>query len=534
MRRLPAAAAVLLAAVLLALPPRADAAAYRLRSLTVTAGERGAVYVELVATGPLSARLTRRTGSLVTFSVWPLLLDRPIVYPVGKNGIVEVRLTQIGPVLVAAAVRTSSEVYVEITAHPSERIVAGLFPVSQEPALAAAAPESPRAPVLPEALPAPGEVIALVEGRARLLSTPGLVRVAVSNPKVADVVTVSDRETILNGLAPGEATLFVWLRNTAPLSYTVRVAPAKPDPDDVLLNALRALAPETVRIAFAGKALVVSGFVDTQLEKERILGAARGAMKDRGEVVDLLEVRSPIQVQLGVRIAEINLMALRETGLEWGMWWPPQQQEGTTVVTTTAPAQGPPPTSPYLFLFTTKGGIFPIQQGEVFFRLAALAQEGKANILATPNVVTVAGKEAKLVVGGQVPVPTGQGSVEFKPFGVVLNATPEVDSAGRISLRLEVSSSELDFTRTVQVAGATLPTMIDRRVTTQVSLLPGETLGIGGLISHITQEQLNKIPILGDLPVLGALFRSRSFQERKTEVVFFVTPQILGREGGGR
>jgi len=503
----------------------------RLRGLSVTVGERGAVFVELVATGPVSARLLQRTRTGVTFSVWPLVLESPLVYPVGRSGVVEVRLVQTGPTLVVASVKTAGEVYVELTSHPSERVVAGLFPVSPGPALALAPPAHPAAPVLPEALPAPGEAIALVEGHARLLSTPGLLRVAVSNPKVADVVTVSDRELVLNGISPGETTLILWLRDQAPVSYLVKVATSKPDERDVLVDALRALSTEGVRFAFAGKALVVSGFVDTQVEKERILMAVKGAAKDRWEVVDLLEVRSPIQVQIGVRVAEVNLQALKDAGVEWGMFWPPQQQQQTTITTTTTP-QGPPPTFPWLFLFGTEGGIFPIQSGEIFFRLALLAQQGKANILATPNLVTVAGKEAKLVVGGQVPVPTGQGSVEFKPFGVVLNATPEVDSRGRITLKLEISNSELDFTRTVQVAGSTLPTIIDRRVTTQVSLLPGETLGIGGLISHITQEQLSKIPVLGDLPIIGALFRSRSFQERKTEVLFFVTPEVVGKRGG--
>ena len=528
--------ALILALALASVAPAPAGSAQRIRSLSVTAGERGAVFIEIVATGPVHARLVQRARSGVTFSAWPLVLDSPLVYPVGRSRVVEVRLEQIGPTLVLVTVKTTGEVYVELTAHPSERVVAGLFPASPSPALALAPPASPRGPILPEALPPPGEAITVVEGHARLLSTPGLVRVATSNPRVADVVTVNDRELILNGVSPGEATLILWLQGRAPASYTVRVAPSKPDERDVLVDALRALSAKDVRFSFAGKALVISGYVDTQVEKERILSAAKGAAKDRWEVVDLLEVRSPIQVQIGVRVAEVNLMALKEAGLEWGMFWPPQeqqQQQQITVPTTTTP-QGPPPTFPALFLFSTKGGIFPIQSGEIFFRLALLAREGKANILATPSLVTMAGKEAKLVVGGQVPVPTGQGSVEFKPFGVVLNATPEVDSQGRISLKLEISNSELDFTRTVQVAGAVLPTIIDRRVATQVSLLPGETLGIGGLISHITQEQLNKIPILGDLPVIGALFRSRSFQERKTEVVFFVTPEIVGKGGGSQ
>jgi pilus assembly protein CpaC len=191
------------------------------------------------------------------------------------------------------------------------------------------------------------------------------------------------------------------------------------------------------------------------------------------------------------------------------------------------------------FYWIVSGGLFPPSGYELFFRLLALVQRGQARVVASPNVVTMAGKEARLVVGGQIPVPGQGGNVEYRPFGVVVTATPEVDGSGRITLKLQASSSDLDFSRVVQVAGSQLPTLVDRSVSTQVSMASGEVLGIGGLIARVNQEILRKFPILGDIPILGELFRSRSYQTHETEVVFLVSPKILPSraqdgQGGGR
>jgi len=139
--------------------------------------------------------------------------------------------------------------------------------------------------------------------------------------------------------------------------------------------------------------------------------------------------------------------------------------------------------------------------------------------------VTLASRQARLVIGGQIPLPSGNGQIEYKPYGVVMTFTPEPNGDDKLFLTLEASSSQLDWANQVEVSGSRLPALIDRRVTTQLSLLPGQTFGIGGMISHVKQEQIEKIPILGDLPILGALFRIRRFQEQKSEVLFFVTPE---------
>ncbi len=517
-----------LAAALTAPPAVVAEQAHRIRGLTVTVAEKGAVYVELVATGPVSARGPFLEPGRVVYEVGPVLISAPLVYPVGRSGVREVRVDGAGGLKAKVTVLVDREVTAELKVEPAERVVLGLFPRVPEPALAQRAPSSPAPPRLPEALPDPSQEIRLVEGHARLFATPGLVRVAISNPKVADVVTVTDRQLLLNGLAAGESTLVVWLRDRAPLSYTVRVLPSKPDEREVLLSAVRAAMPQGVTAAFVGNALVLSGYVGTQYDRKRAVDVAKAAAKDKAEVVDLIEVRSPVQVMLSVRVAEIELSALKDLGVEWGMFWPPQQIQSFGGAPVIISQGGPPPTTPQLFLFYLTGGVArPLPGGDFFFRLGLLVQRGKARILATPNIVAMAGQEARLVVGGQIPLPTGQGGVEYKPFGVVLNTTPEVSGGGRITLKLEISNSDLDFSRAVTVQGASLPTLIDRRVSTSVSLMDGETLGIGGLVSHITQEQIRKIPILGDIPIIGELFKSRSFQERRTQAMFFVTPQIL-------
>jgi pilus assembly protein CpaC len=511
-----------------------------LRGVSVSQSQAGHSVVEVLFTGPVTARVADERGPDAVVRVNPARVSVSAVYPVSRHGIKEVRIRQAGPVEVEIRVVVSEPGAVKVEVGqadaPSERVAlvlsrkrdapeVALGPGGRGSAIGSAAEE----------LPQGGGVLELVEGRSRLLAVPGLKRVAVSNPQVADVVTVSDRELVLNGLKPGEATLIVW-QGQGSRMFTVSVAPAKPSEQEVALRAFRAMLPDGVRAIAVGRSLLLSGAVQDQVVKERILAAARAAVKDQLEVVDQIEVKDPIQVQLEVRIVEVSRSSLSELGLSWGMTFQPQAPSGGVFL---APVSTDRQFLQDAFYWIVSGGLFPPSGYELFFRLLALVQRGQARVVASPNVVTMAGKEAKLVVGGQIPVPGQGGNVEYRPFGVVVTATPEVDGSGRITLKLQASSSDLDFSRVVQVAGGQLPTLVDRSVSTQVSMASGEVLGIGGLIARVNQEILRKFPILGDIPILGELFRSRSYQTQETEVVFLVSPKILpsraqGGQGGGR
>jgi pilus assembly protein CpaC len=498
---LAAAAVALLQAAALAQPARVV-----FMSLS---GSGEAYRVEVFTSLPVEAE---RTGQEAGRSVWrlrPAHLSAPLRH---SRGQVAVSASQAGP----------AEVEVSIS-HPAGwagEAGAGRTGVTFRVGPAAAHAR-------PGQTPQPGaasEEITLRKGHGTLLRVPGLVRVMVANPKVADVAVVSASEVVLTAVDVGETTLFLWgaggLRR-----HTVRVVAADPSASEAAAEMIRAMAP-TVQVSQVGSALVLSGQVDTQLDRQRLVRAAQAAVKEsKLEVVDLLEVRSPVQVRLEVRVAEIGITDVRSLGVTLGMLTPEGQ----------ALPQG-------VFAWLVSGGILqPV--GDLLAQITALVQAGKARVLAAPNVVTESGQEARIVVGGQLPVPgggggqqgqQGGGGVEFRPFGVVLNATPEVTASGAVRMKLDVSNSELDFSRTVNVQGSQLPTIIDRSVRTTVVMRPGDSLVLGGLVSHVTQEVVRKFPILGDLPVIGELFRSREFQERVTEAVFVVTPMVLPWPPGGK
>lgn len=491
----------------------------RVQSVSVSVGSDGTAVVEVLFTSRVSAEVVSRSATEVRVRTTPATVSVPLFYPVHRGTVQAVRIERSGPMQVDIRVTVSGEVEVRTPAEPSERLSVELS--RRQGAEVAVAPSAARRSVA-ERLPDSGAPLELREGQARLLLVPGLRRVAVSNPSVADVVTVSDREIILNGLKEGEATLILWTA-AGTTSHPVIVASARPSETDLALRALRAALPEGVRLLHVGRAVVLSGAVQDQIVRDRLVASVRAALKDL-EVVDQLDVRDPVQVQLEVRIVEVNRSSLRDLGVNWGMTFQPETPGGGVFLT---PINTERQFLEQTFLWIVSGGIFPPEGYSLFFRLAALVQQGLARVLAAPNVVTMAGKEARLVVGGQVPLPSQNGGVEYRPFGVVLNSTPEVDPSGRITLKLHASSSDLDFSRVIQVAGGQIPALVDRSVSTQVSMMPGEVLGIGGMIGRTSQEVVSKIPILGDLPIIGELFRSRRFQTGETEVVFLVTPRIV-------
>ena len=168
-----------------------------------------------------------------------------------------------------------------------------------------------------------------------------------------------------------------------------------------------------------------------------------------------------------------------------------------------------------------------------------LKQQGLGKILAEPNLVATSGQEASFLAGGEfpIPVPSGLGtvSIEYKKFGVALVFTPTVLDNDKISLRVNPEVSELDFTSqtTVVVQGFLVPALRVRRTSTQVEMKDGQTLAIAGLLSDTHRNVINKYPLIGDLPVLGALFRSKNFQKSETELVILVTPHLVKNQPPG-
>jgi Flp pilus assembly secretin CpaC len=267
-----------------------------------------------------------------------------------------------------------------------------------------------------------------------------------------------------------------------------------------------ASAPDTVR---------VEGVVATQYDLQKIEAVAKTYAKN---VTLLVRVHAPVQVQITTIVAEINRTAMNNLGIEWGGSDPAN------------PNTLPLLSTPYSFAF----GYIPGANIALQFlvaRLHLLEQRNAAKTLANPRLVVLEGQTSRLLVGGQVPIPEvgalGQTTVTFKEFGVRLEFKPVVRPDEPITLDLLTEVSELDFAQAIVTNGFTIPTIRTRRVQTVVSMRPGEALAIGGLIQRVESKVVTKIPILGDIPILGALFRSTNFQRGESELVIFVTPSIV-------
>jgi len=515
------------------------AAESAISAVTITASGQAAE-VEITTALPATAQLLQADGRQVVLAVDARGPVAAAVVPVGRAGISHVTITPAGDGGARAVIATTRFVRAQLRSGqtPSRRIVVALMPpspVDTGPLPPAGAPLGPQAgsasgntATSVSVVSADGTTLQLVEGQGQLLSAPQLQRVAVSNPEVADIITISDRELLLNGKKSGRTTLLLWLRGHDVIRIIVEVAPSAPGERERIADLLReAVGDEVVRVSWVGNALVLAGSVKTQVTKERLQSLAAGAIKGIRDatVVSHLDVREPIQYRLTVRVIEIDNNALQQLGVRWGMWWRGiiQRPDGSFDL---APEGTFPDLRLGTFLFgITGGGVFTLSAAQIAAQLLPLVQRGAATIVAAPSVVTLASRQARLVIGGQIPLPSGNGQIEYKPYGVVMTFTPEPNGDDKLFLTLEASSSQLDWANQVEVSGSRLPALIDRRVTTQLSLLPGQTFGIGGMISHVKQEQIEKIPILGDLPILGALFRIRRFQEQKSEVLFFVTPE---------
>jgi pilus assembly protein CpaC len=238
-----------------------------------------------------------------------------------------------------------------------------------------------------------------------------------------------------------------------------------------------------------------------------------------GKVVNLLSIGSSQQVMLEVRFAEVKRSALKQIGLNWDVLSDSEKLIGTV-------GNGVSPDAFGVISRAFRG------LGENFnVTLDALERKGVVTTLAEPTLVALSGETASFLAGGEFPIPISQGldsiSIEYKQYGVGLAFTPVVLADGRISMRVRPEVSELSDAGAVKLGGYTVPALTTRRAETTVELGSGQSLMIGGLLSNTTNNSIDKAPFLGDLPILGSLFRSTKFKRDETELVIIVTPYLV-------
>jgi pilus assembly protein CpaC len=381
-------------------------------------------------------------------------------------------------------------------------------------------------------------VLVVAKGNSTVVAHPQtLQRVLITNPEIADVVPVSAQEIVVNGISPGTTTLLFWDVGGIRTTYSIQVTA---DATSVQNELRRAFPGETLSDTAMGNTLILAGETRNPEVARRAVELA-ASMDPEAQVLDHIVVPDRGQVLLRVRIAEVSRTAMRDLGAHLLRVDPSNlrgDDEGMI-----SPGGVVPPGSNFLNLplgpnqtFSDAVNFFLFQRSSnVAAFIQALQTQGDFKSLAEPNLMTLPNETASFLAGGEFPFPVVQGgaqsggvTVEFREFGVRLNFTPEITNAGAIRLAVEPEVSSLDFSGGLELAGFQIPVLLSRRASTVVEIQPGQTFAIAGLMDNKMTESVRKVPLLGDIPILGQLFRSSSFQQSQTELLVLVTPHLVG------
>jgi len=362
-------------------------------------------------------------------------------------------------------------------------------------------------------------VISVSKGSSVLLVNPlAISRFSVGEPTIAEAIVLSPTEVLINGKGLGTTTLLIWDNSGQVRVNSVEVTADAPG----LQRFLKQLMPdEDIQVSASGNTVTVSGNVKDPNSVARAIDIAKGS---GATIVDNLVAPQAIQVLVRVRFAEINRTALKDWSSRFSTLNPHKLDDDGDYLVTTDPTVG------------NDAITFLLNNGDANLRafIAAATQKGDLRTLAEPNLMTLPGKEAFFLAGGEFPFPSVQGgsssgavSITFKDFGIKLRFTPNIARNGAIRLKVAPEVSSLDFANGLVIQGFQIPSLRTRRAETEVELREGQFLAIAGLIDNETTRALTKIPILGDIPILGELFKSRGNRDRRTELLVLVSPSLV-------
>jgi pilus assembly protein CpaC len=379
----------------------------------------------------------------------------------------------------------------------------------------------------------------LLVGRSTVLDvgTP-IARVSLTSADVADALVTTPTQLLINGKLPGTISMFVWDRAGALRRYELTV-----QRDLALLSEqLKQLFPtENISATANGKNVVLTGNVTNKDVIEKAVNVAAGYVDKKEEVTTLLQLgqgAATNQVLLRVRFAEVSRSAMTELGVQFAA---NGAKDGRYFGRSTTQQFGAPEWDEQgRFVFSDFLNLFFFDSKEqLAVVVKALSEKGLFQSLAEPNLVAESGKEASFLAGGEFPIPIAQGSganigvsVTYKEFGVRLTFTPTVNG-DRVHLKVRPEVSALDFNNSVVLGGFRIPGLSTRRTETELELANGQTFAIAGLMNNTMVQSLRKIPGLGDIPILGYLFRSKGAEKNQTELVVMITPEILPNNSRG-
>ncbi|MBA3806460.1 MAG: type II and III secretion system protein family protein [Acidobacteria bacterium] len=353
-------------------------------------------------------------------------------------------------------------------------------------------------------------------------------RFSVSNPEIAEAVLVAPDQVLVNGKAFGQVNFIAWEQSGGKfLVFDVFVRANL----SLIDSQIRALFPkDDIRLSQANGSVVLSGSVKDPQTATQVQSVVEAA---GFKTVNMLAspVKNAMQVQLMVRVAEVSRNKMKDLGLSYAYQG---GSSGAYANSGSGPSSLGGVTNGILSgTFSSALNLF-VMGGNTLAMIRALQQQGALRSLAEPNLIAMDGQQASFLAGGEFPVPIVQSgdnrtsvTVVFKEYGVRLNFKPTIIDEDHIRLELEPEVSTIDFTTGVKFDGFVIPALRTRRAKTGIELRDGQSFALAGLLDNSEQRSLSKVPVLGDIPIIGALFKSKSFQKQETELMFIVTAQLV-------
>jgi pilus assembly protein CpaC len=391
--------------------------------------------------------------------------------------------------------------------------------------------------------------------------------IVAGNPDIADVKPLGDRTIYVLGRQTGTTNIVLF--DDAAKQIGVLDVEVTIDTGSLQQNILGSTGSGGIRVRASEGQVILSGTAVDAVAAEKAMAIATGTVPKGGVVVNAMNVAAPQQVMLEVRFLEVNRQAGRDLGVNLYGGNGSGTQIGNSGLGTNGPNSAISTTSGRIpFPNTTPQGTIPLlgtagtligsaipfgtglasimklsNGASLDLLLTALETKGLLRRLAEPNLIALSGDAARFLAGGEFPVPVASTpganliqtvTIEFKKFGVELAFVPTVLSRGVINLRIEPSVSELDFTNAVTIGGTTIPALTRRDARTTVELRDGQSFAIAGLLQTRNRQDISQLPWIGSVPVLGALFRSSSYQQQETDLVIIVTPRLVAPAAPGQ
>lgn len=348
-----------------------------------------------------------------------------------------------------------------------------------------------------------------------------LERIAVADPEVADVMMVRgsggrNGSVILIGKRAGSTTVIAWAKGLPAKTWRVLV-------QGDLQGALAGQPGADVQVR--GAVGVISGQAPSLLAHASSSAVAADAV-GKGKVLDISTIDSGNVVQIDVKIVEFSKTVLKEIGFDFGLLV--NRGNFSFNLSSNLASNGGLSTTSSAFGLLTK---FSRGSYSLTNNLRLIEGNGLARVLAEPSLTALSGQSASFLAGGELPIPQAGGfgttTVVYKPFGIGLTVSPTILDKGRIALKVAPEASDVDYSKAITTGGISVPAITTRRADTTVELGDGESFIIGGLVSRTTQSNVDKIPLLGDLPIIGSFFRNMTYSQADKELVIIVTPHVV-------